>query len=80
MVMSKNTQIGLRIPTELYKILENERLEAEIRGEKTTMTELIIKYLYAGLNRSPEVVKDDVSLMPTLERLTSVLERLESKL
>ncbi len=78
-MMSKNTQIGIRIPIDLYKILESERLEAEERGEKVTMTEIVVKYLYAGLGRSTEGLGVQSST-PVLERLTSVLERLEAKL
>ena len=77
---SKTTQLGIRIPTELHNILESERLEALRQGEKVTMTDLVTKYLYAGLGRLPMEVKADNTLMPTLERLTEVLDRLERKL
>jgi hypothetical protein len=77
--MSKNTQIGIRIPNDLYRLLENERLEAEERGEKVTMTEIVVKYLYLGFNRSGEDLTVQAST-PVLERLTTVLERLEAKL
>jgi hypothetical protein len=77
---SKTTQLGIRIPTELHNILEHERLEALQQGQKVTMTDLVTKYLYAGLGRSPTEVKADVALMPTLDRLTNVLDRLERKL
>ena len=75
----KTTQLGVRIPSELHKILENERLEALRQGEKVTMTDLVTKYLYAGLGRSPVEVRE-VNLTPTLERLTDVLDRLERKI
>jgi len=81
---SKTTQLGIRIPTELYRILEDERLEASRQGEKVTMTEIIVRRLYAGLGRNPSGVKADdtitSTLEPTLERLTDVLDRLERKL
>ena len=77
---SKTTQLGIRIPTELHNILESERLKALQQGQKVTMTELVTKYLYAGLGRSSMEVKADVALMPTLDRLTDVLDRLERKL
>lgn len=76
----KTTQLGVRIPSELHKILENERLEALRQGEKVTMTDLVTKYLYAGLGRSPIEVREEVNLTPTLERLTDVLDRLERKI
>lgn len=80
--MSKNTQVGIRLPNDLHALLENERLKALERGEKLTMTELIVKYLYAGLGASTPTddVKEENSLKPTLERLTAVLERVERKL
>lgn len=77
---SKTTQLGIRIPTELHNLLESERLKALQQGEKVTMTDIVTRYLYVGLGRSPTEVKADVSLMPTLERLTDVLDRLEQKL
>lgn len=76
----KTTQLGIRIPTELHNILENERLEALRQGNKVTMTELVTKYLYAGLGRSPVEAREESNLTPTLERLTDVLDRLERKL
>jgi hypothetical protein len=80
--MSKNTQVGIRLPNDLYVLLENERLKALEGGEKVTMTELIVKYLYAGMERSTprDSLKEEISLKPTLERLTTVLERVEQKL
>jgi hypothetical protein len=78
--MSKNTQVGVRIPNDLYARLENERMEALERGEKITLTELVVKYLRLGLGEFQETGKDDLCLIPTLERLTSVLERLEAKI
>jgi hypothetical protein len=78
--MSKNTQVGIRIPNELYDRLDRERLQAVERGEKVTLTDLVVKYLRLGLGASPEVLKDELPLMPTLERLADVLERLEAKI
>ena len=78
--MSKNTQVGIRIPNELYDQLDRERLQAVERGEKVTLTDLVVKYLRLGLGVSSDPLKDDVPLMPTLERLTTVLERLEAKI
>jgi hypothetical protein len=78
--MSKNTQVGVRIPNEIYEQLDRERLQALERGEKVTLTELVVKYLRLGLGESPEALKDEVPLMSTLERLTDVLERLEAKI
>ena len=77
--MSKNTQIGIRLPNDLYSLLDNERSQALERGEKVTFTDLIVKYLYRGLGESPALVRTE-ELTPTLERLTHVLERLESKI
>jgi hypothetical protein len=78
--MSKNTQVGIRIPNELYDRLDRERLQAVERGEKVTLTDLVVKYLRLGLGASPEVLKDELPLMSTLERLADVLERLEAKI
>jgi hypothetical protein len=78
--IEKNKQVGVRLPINLYKILENKRLEAEERGERVTITDLVVKYLYAGLGRSKVEPTNDVDFIPTLERLTTVLERLEKKL
>jgi hypothetical protein len=78
--VSRNTQIGIRIPSDLYTVLDEERSRALERGEKITMTELVLKYLRRGLGKSSEVVKGDIDLVPTLERLTHVLERIETKI
>ncbi len=79
--MSKNTQVGIRIPNDLYARLESERLQALERGEKLTMTEVIVKYLYRGLELEESSVDTKVdALTPTLERLTDVLVKLEAKL
>jgi hypothetical protein len=78
--IEKNKQVGVRLPIDLYKALENERLQAKEKGEKQTLTEIIVKYLYAGLGTTSEQLKGEVTLNPTLERLTDVLERLERKL
>jgi hypothetical protein len=77
--VSKNTQIGIRLPNDLYTLLVNERSQALERGEKVTLTDLVVKYLYRGLGDSPALVRAE-ELTPTLERLTHVLERLESKI
>jgi hypothetical protein len=80
--VSKNTQVGIRIPNDLYARLERERLQALERGEKLTMTEVIVKYLYRGLETVEETVVDTRvdALTPTLDRLTDVLAKLEAKL
>lgn len=80
--MSKNTQVGIRLPNDLYALLENERLKALEGGEKVTMTELVVKYLRAGIGcfTSTDNLREEISLKPTLERLTAVLERVEQKL
>jgi hypothetical protein len=78
--MSKNTQVGVRIPNEIYEQLDRERLQALERGEKVTLTDVIVKYIRLGLGASPEILKDDAPLVPTLERLADVLERLEAKI
>lgn len=78
--MSKNTQVGIRIPNDLYNRLETERLQFLERGEKVTMTEIIVKYLYAGLGTSSDASQTNISLLPTLERLTDVLERIEERI
>ena len=78
--IEKNKQVGIRLPIDLYKTLENKRLEAEKEGDKVTMTDLIVKYLYAGLGHSTVEMNKDTAFIPTLERLTSVLDRLEKKL
>ena len=78
--MSKNTQVGIRLPNDLYSLLENERLAALETGEKVTMTELVVKYLRLGMGCSTPIEKEEFSLKPTLERLTTVLERVEQKL
>lgn len=81
--MSKNTQVGIRIPNDLYARLESERMQASERGEKVTLTELVVKYLRLGLGGLGDVQErgeDDLFLIPTLERLTNVLERLEAKI
>ena len=77
--MSKNTQIGIRIPSDLHARLDRERLQILERGEKVTMTELVVKYLRLGLQGSSEVLNDEIPLS-TFERLTTVLERLEAKI
>jgi hypothetical protein len=80
--MSKNTQLGIRLPNDLYALLERERLLALEAGEKVTMTELVVKYLRVGMGYSTPIdnLKEEISLKPTLERLTVVLERVEAKL
>ena len=77
--IARNIQLGVRLPNHLYSLLESERLAVLETGEKVTMTELVVKYLRLGLQRSSEVLKDDEIPLTTLERLTNVLERLESK-
>ncbi len=80
--MSKNTQLGIRLPNDLYALLERERLAALEAGEKVTMTELIVKYLRVGMGYSTPIdnPKEEISLKPTLERLAVILERVEQKL
>jgi hypothetical protein len=80
--MSKNTQLGIRLPNDLYALLERERLSALEAGEKVTMTELVVKYLRVGMGYSTSIdnQKEEISLRPTLERLALVLERVEQKL
>jgi hypothetical protein len=80
--MSKNTQLGIRLPNDLYVLLESERLTAFEAGEKVTMTELVVKYLRVGMGYSTPLdnPKEEVSLKPTLERLALILERVEKKL
>ena len=80
--MSKNTQLGIRLPNDLYALLERERLSALEAGEKVTMTELVVKYLRVGMGYSTPIdnQKEEISLRPTLERLALVLERVEQKL
>jgi hypothetical protein len=78
--MSKNTQVGIRLPNDLYSLLENERLAALETGEKVTMTELVVKYLRLGMGHTLLIEKEEISLKPTLERLALVLERVEAKL
>jgi hypothetical protein len=80
--MSKNTQLGIRLPNDLYALLERERLSALEAGEKVTMTELIVKYLRVGMDYSTPIdnPKEEISLKPTLERLAVILERVEQKL
>jgi len=80
--MSKNTQVGIRLPNDLYALLERERLSALEAGQKVTMTELVIKYLCVGMgySKSLDNLKEEISLKPTLERLTLILERVEKKL
>jgi len=80
--MSKNTQLGIRLPNDLYALLEQERLSALEAGEKVTMTELVVKYLRLGMSHSTPLdnPKEEISLKPILERLALVLELVEQKL
>ncbi|NER28649.1 MAG: hypothetical protein F6J89_13700 [Symploca sp. SIO1C4] len=85
MSTTKTIQVGLRLPSDLHDRLERERQQIACEQGKTTMTDVIVKYLYLGLElESPNGESEENSanrpLASTLERLTHVLEKLEKKI